>query len=102
MPNRLKPMNISMLNVATSLLKTREYAVYTMRAGAQLIMMDICHADRNRKNSKSSVKRKSVTCDMALVGSGSWFRNMLMTVNVNPERKVNTLARTLDKFKRYV
>jgi hypothetical protein len=91
-----------MLNVATSLLKTREYEIPTMRAGAQLIIMVICHTDRNKKNSKSSVKKKRVTWDMRLVGSGSWFRNMLMTVNVNPERKVNTLARTLDRFKRYV
>jgi hypothetical protein len=64
------------------------------------MIIDICHADRNRKNSNSSVRKKRVICDITLVGSGSWVRNRLMTVNVKPARKDNTLARTLDMFRR--
>ena len=59
-PSTLRPMNIKMLNVPVSCRKTPEYASPTIRAGAQLMMMDICHTERKRKNSNRRVNRKSV------------------------------------------
>ena len=71
-----------------------------MRAGAQLIIIDICHADRNRKNSNRLLKRRGLSEPNYWLGLKIDLKKLLRTVNVNPARKVKAPARIPDSLKR--
>jgi hypothetical protein len=65
------------------------------------IMIMVCHANKNRHKSNKTTKKKRVSCEMKLLGFGSWSRSSVMALNVKPEKRDNMVTRDLSKALTY-
>jgi hypothetical protein len=64
-------------------------------------MIMVCQANKNRHKSNKTTKKKRVSCEMKLLGSGSWSRRSVMALNVKPEKRDNMVTRDLSKALTY-
>lgn len=65
------------------------------------IMIMVCHANKKRHKSNKTTKKKRVSCEMKLLGSGSWSSSSVIALNVKPEKRDNMVTRDLSKALTY-
>jgi len=56
-------------------------------------MIMVCHANKNRHKSNNTTRKKRVSCEIRLLGSGNWLRSIVMALNVKPEKRDNMVTR---------
>jgi hypothetical protein len=65
------------------------------------IMIMVCHTNKKRHKSNKTTKKKRVSCEMKLLGFGSWSRSNVMALNVKPAKRDNIVIRDLSKALTY-
>jgi hypothetical protein len=58
-----------------------------------LTTITVCHASKNRHKSNKTTKKKKMSCEIRLLGSGSWLRSIVIVLNVKPEKRDNMVTR---------
>ena len=96
-PHKMKNMNNNRLKTVNSHF-ARAGALRTLYVPTTII---VCHANKNTQKSNKTTKKRRVSCEMRLLGSGSWLGSITMAVNVKPEKRDNMVTRVLDRSLTY-